>query len=163
MIKMTNMLTRELIIISPQYKELYNKNKDIYIAKLKKLDADFKDTLTDCKKDTIIVNHNAFSYLSNRYGFHTQALSGLSPEAQPDAKTMIKLISIIKKYKLKNVFFESFASDKAMKSIAKEANVDVEVLQALGNITDDEAKKQLSYEDIMRQNLAKISKALECK
>jgi len=163
MIQMTKMLTREFIVISPQNKDIYNKNKDIYIAKLKKLDADFKKNLTNCKKDTIIVNHNAFSYLCHKYGFHSQALSGLSPDAQPDAKTMIKLVEIIKKHKLKNVFFESFASDKAMKSIAKEANVSVDVLQALGNITADEAKKHLSYEDIMRQNLAKISKALECK
>ena len=152
MVKMTQMLTRELIIISPKDKALYNKNKDIYITMLKKLDVDFKQKLSKCKKDTIIVNHNAFSYLSDRYGFHSESLSGLSPDAQPDAKTMIKLIQTIKEHNLSTVFFESFASDKAMKSIAKEAKVKVDVLQPLGNITADEAKKSMSYEDIMRES-----------
>ncbi len=163
MVKITEILTRELIVVSPKNKELYNKNKDSYIAMLKKLDADFEQKLSECKKNTIIVNHNAFSYLSDKYGFHSESLSGLSPDAQPDAKTMIKLIEIIKEHNLSTVFFESFASDKAMKSIAKEAKVKVDVLQPLGNITADEAKKNMSYEDIMRENLAKISKALECR
>jgi hypothetical protein len=36
------------------------------------------------------------------------------------------------------------------------------VFQPLGNITKDEAKAQLSYEDIMLKNLEKLSKALMC-
>lgn len=162
MIKMANMVTRELIVISPKNKEIYEKNRDQYIEMIKKLDSDFKNTLFDCKKDTIIVNHDAFSYLSSRYGFETLALSGLSPDAQPDANTMIELIEHIKEDNLTTVFFESFASDKAIKSIASETGASVEVLQPLGNITADEAKKGLSYEQIMRENLRKISKALEC-
>ncbi len=162
MIKMTEMVTRELIILSPKYKELYTENKNSYVDMLRRLDADYKEVLSKCKKDTIIVNHDAFSYLSNRYGFDTLALSGLSPDAQPNATTMIKLIEHVKEHKLSTIFFESFASDKAIKSIAAETGVSVEVLQPLGNITANEAKMNLSYEDIMRQNLSKISKALEC-
>ena len=60
------------------------------------------------------------------------------------------------------IFFESFVSDKVMKSIAKDLAVRVDVLQPLGNITADEAKKHLTYEDIMRGNLVKLHKALEC-
>ncbi|MBN2782895.1 MAG: zinc ABC transporter substrate-binding protein [Campylobacterales bacterium] len=162
MIKMANMVTRELIVLSPKNKEIYEKNRDQYIDMIKKLDSDFKNSLSNCKKDTIIVNHDAFSYLSSRYGFETLALSGLSPDAQPDANTMIELIEHIKEDNLTTVFFESFASDKAIKSIASETGASVEVLQPLGNITADEAKKDLSYEQIMRENLRKISKALEC-
>jgi zinc transport system substrate-binding protein len=50
-----------------------------------------------------------------------------------------------------------------MHNIAKEANVTVDVLQPLGNITADEAKAGLSYDAIMRINLDKISKALQCR
>ena len=163
MIKMTKVITKELIKLYPHDRELYIKNEKTYISMLKKLDDDFKQKLSNCKKDTIIVNHNAFSYLSDKYNFHTKSLSGLSPDAQPDAKTMINLINTIKKHNLSTVFFESFASDKAIKSIAKEANVKVDILQPLGNITADEAKKNMTYEDIMRENLKKISTALECK
>jgi zinc transport system substrate-binding protein len=91
-----------------------------------------------------------------------EALSGLSPEAEPSAKNMVKLIEHVKEHNISTIFFESFVSDRAIKSIAKEANTKVDVLQPLGNITADEAKQNLSFEDIMRQNLTKISKALHC-
>ncbi|MDD5400465.1 MAG: metal ABC transporter substrate-binding protein [Sulfurimonas sp.] len=163
MIKATERITEELAQLFPQNKSLYIKNRDNYINMLKNLDADYKKKLSACKLDTIIVNHDAFSYLANRYGFHVEALSGLSPEAEPSPKNMIKLITHVKEHKVATIFFESFASDKAIKSIAKEANVKVDILQPLGNITADEAKSGLSYEDIMRKNLQKISQALECK
>lgn len=162
MIKSTEYMTNELIELLPKNREFYTKNRDSYIDMLKKLDLDYRETLSTCKKNTIVVNHNAFSYIASRYGFEVEALSGLSPEAEPSAKSMADLIGHVKEHKLKTIFFESFVSDKAIKSIANEANVSVDVLQPLGNITADEAKQKLSYEEIMRTNLEKISKALEC-
>jgi len=64
MIKATNLITDELIKISPQNKTLYLKNRDSYILSLKKLDDDYKKALSVCRADTIIVNHNAFSYMA---------------------------------------------------------------------------------------------------
>ncbi|MFT5835906.1 MAG: zinc transport system substrate-binding protein [Sulfurimonas sp.] len=163
MIIATQLISKEFIELSPANADLYKSNSEKYIEKLQSIDAKYKQALQECKEETIIVNHNAFSYLSSRYGFHVEALSGLSPDAQPSAKSMVKLIEHVREYDIKTVFFESFVSDKAMKSIALEAKVSVDVLQPLGNITADEAKQNLSYEDIMLINLEKISKALECK
>ena len=163
MITATDYITKELINLFPKHKNLYMKNRDNYIKMLKNLDEEYKKKLSICQLDTIIVNHNAFSYLASRYGFEVEALSGLSPEAEPSAKSMVKLIRHVKEHKVSTIFFESFVSDKAIKGIANEANIVCDVLQPLGNITADEAKQNLSYEDIMRINLKKISKALECR
>ena len=163
MIKATKLISKELVTLFPENKTLYETNRDKYITMLKKLDKDYTNKLSTCRADTIVVNHNAFSYLASRYGFEVEALSGLSPEAQPSAKSMAELIEHVKKYKLKTIFFESFVSDKAIKSIAQEAKVKVDVLQPLGNITADEAKQDLSYEDIMHLNLVKLSEALACR
>ena len=162
MIIATDVITHELIKILPQNKELYMLNREKYVLMLKSLDKKYKTTLSGCKKDMIIVNHNAFSYLASRYGFHVEALSGLSPEAQPSAKNMLRLIEDVKEHDLKTIFFESFVSDKAIKSIANEVDVDVEVLYPLGNITSEQLEKKYSFEDIMKINLQNISKALEC-
>jgi zinc transport system substrate-binding protein len=163
MIKATNQITQELIELFPAYRELYTKNSQSYTDLLKNLDSEYKAKLSTCQLDTIIVNHNAFSYLADKYGFHVEALSGLSPEAEPSAKNMVSLIEHVKEHNISTVFFESFASDKAMKSIALEAKVSVDTLHPLGNITADEAHQKLSYEDIMRSNLEKISKAMQCR
>lgn len=163
MILAAEQIAKELIALFPKNRALYEKNRDTYVAMLQNLDTTYKTVLKECKLDTIIVNHNAFSYLSQRYGFHTEPLSGLAPEAQPNAKNMIKLIKFIKEHKVEVIFFEKFANEKAINSIAKEANVTADVLQPLGNITADEAKAGLSYDAIMRTNLDKISKALQCR
>jgi len=162
MITATKIMAEEFSKLSKENEALYKKNAQNYISELEMIDAKYKERLASCKKETIIVNHNAFSYLSQNYGFKVEALSGLSPDAQPNAKNMLKLIEHIKEHDLGVVFFESFVSDKAMKSIAAEAKVEVDVLQPLGNITRDEAEKKSSYKDIMLQNLEKITKALEC-
>lgn len=163
MILAAEKIADELIAMFPKNREIYAKNRDKYIYMLKNLDKSYSEKLSSCKLDTIIVNHNAFSYLSQKYGFKVEALSGLSPEAEPSGKNMIKIIEHVREHKVGVVFFESFVSDKAIKSIAKEANAEVDVLQPLANITADEAKQQLGYEEIMKKNLQKISKALMCR
>ncbi len=161
--KATNLIAAEFIKISPKNKEQFLKNKKSYLVMLDSLDSLYKKELNSCYLDTIIVNHNAFSYLSHEYGFHIKALSGFSPDTQVTPKDMIRVINDVKIHKVSVVFFESFVSDKAIKSLAKEVNVKAETLQPLGNITKDESDKNLSYEDIMKINLIKISKALVCK
>ena len=163
MILATNVITLELIKILPQNRELYAKNAQKYMNMLETLDAEYKKNLSSCRIDTIITNHNAFSYLSKRYGFHVEALSGFSPDTQPSAKDITRLMKHIEKEGVSTIFFESFVSDRVMKSIANDVSVKVDVLQPLGNITADEANANKTYEDIMRVNLNKLSKALECR
>ena len=158
----TEIITNELIDITPSQKSMYLKNRDEYIEMLIDLNQDYQDSLYSCRHDTIITNHNAFSYLAARYSFKVEALSGLSPESEPSAKDMRRLMEHIREENVSVIFFESFVSDKVMKSIAKDLAVTVDVLQPLGNITATEAEKNLSYEDIMRDNLFKLHKALEC-
>jgi len=161
--KITELITQELIKIAPNNKKVYLQNRDAYIIMLKNLDEKYKKALLSCKRDTIVVNHNAFGYLSEKYGFEVESLNGLSPDAQANAKNIIRLIHIIKEHNISTLFFESFASDRAIKSIADETNVAVDVLQPLGNITADEAKQHLTYEAMMLKNLEKLSKALACR
>jgi len=163
MVTATNLITKELIKVSPSNELLYLTNRDNYLKMLQKLDRDYQKALTGCNLDTVIVNHNAIGYLSHRYGFHVESLSGFSPEAEPSAKNMARLISHVKEHSVPTVFFETFVSDRAIKSIAEEAKVSVDVLQPLGNITADEADKNLTYEQMMYINLEKISKALMCR
>jgi len=162
MAKATELITNELIKIVPKNKSLYIKNKDLYLKMLKKLDDDFHNKLSQCDRDTIIVNHNAFGYLAEKYDFHVKSVSGLSPDAQANAKNIISLIGEIKEHNVSTLFFESFVSDKAIKSLAKETKTQVGILEPLGNITADEAKKHLTYEILMKDNLLKLSKALSC-
>ncbi len=163
MIIATNMITQELVSISPQNKKMYIQNAQQYMDRLEQLDRDYKQALSSCNADTIITNHNAFSYLSKKYNFHVEALSGFSPDTEPNAKDIARLMKHIEEEGVSTIFFESFVSDRIMKSIANDVNVKVDVLQPLGNITKNEFIRRATYEEIMRENLKKISKALMCR
>ena len=156
-------ITKELIALQPGEKALYIKHRDNYIRRLQKLDEEYKKGLSECKKKSVVVSHNALGYLADRYGFHVESLTGLSPEAEPSAQAIKRIFQDIHKQGIETIFYENFVNDKVTKTIAKDANISVDVFQPLGNITADEAKEKLGYIDIMQENLKKLSKALMCK
>jgi zinc transport system substrate-binding protein len=160
--KVVLLVRDELTALSPENTKMYEDNAKSYIAMLEKLDAAYKKKLKSCKLDVVVVNHNALGYLSDAYGFKVESLSGLSPEDQPSPKDLMRVFEHIKSENISTIFFENFVSDKAIRAVANDAKVELEVFHVLGNITADEVAKNLSYEDIMYLNLEKLSKALVC-
>ncbi|WP_434580646.1 zinc ABC transporter substrate-binding protein [Sulfurimonas sp. NW15] len=161
--KAAQVITNELIALQPQYKELYIKNRDRYVKMLNALDQEYKQKLANCKQKSVVVTHNALGYIADRYGFGVESLTGLSPEAEPSAKAMKRVFQDIRKKGIQTIFYENFVNDKVTKTIAKDANITVDVFQPLGNITADEAKAGMTYQAIMQKNLKKLSKALMCR
>ncbi len=101
--------------------------------------------------------------MAKKYGFNVESLTGLSPEAEPSATAIKRIFQDIHAKGIQTIFYENFVNDKMIKTIAKDANITVDVFQPLGNITADEAKAKMTYEEIMRINLKKLAKALMCK
>jgi zinc transport system substrate-binding protein len=162
MILATNIITKNFIELIPSNKELYLTNQKNYVNSLQALDKEYKEILSTCQYKNIAVNHNAFSYLANKYNFNVESLTGLSSDVEPSPKDMARLIEFVNKHEIKTIFFEKFVSDKAIKSIATQTRIGVDTLQPIGNITADELERGLTYEDIMRENLVKLKKALVC-
>ena len=161
--KATKVITEALIKLQPQYEKLYRENEVKYIAMLQNLDKLYKENLRECRLDTVVTSHNALGYLSRNYGFHVESLTGLSPEAQPSAKDVTRIMQEVQKDGISTIFFENFVNDSIIKRIAADTNISLDVFQPLGNITKDEAKAHMTYEMIMKQNLEKLKKALDCK
>jgi len=159
---MTNIITAELIKLQPMNEQSYIKNKNNYINMLDKLDDSYKNKLAECKNQTVILNHNSIGYLADKYGFKVESLSGLSPEAQPTASDIKRIFQEIKEKNVSTIFFENFVNNNVIKGIAHDTNIQLDVFQSLGNITDEESKQHLTYEDIMYKNLEKLSSVLSC-
>lgn len=160
--KAASVITEELIKIRPENEKIYNKNRDAYFHMLKKLDESYRKYLHSCRVSTVILSHNSIGYLANRYNFHAESLSGLSPEAHPTPADIKRVFEEIEEDGVSTIFYENFVSNKAIKSIADDKGVKIAVFQSLGNITADEANIDATYEDIMYLNLKKLSKAMEC-
>ena len=148
--------------LKPSKKQLFVQRAKEYGKMLSRLDQSYRNSLKKCKKEEIFVNHNAYGYLASRYGFEVHSLVGLSPDAEPDPKTVQNLLDEIRKEGVKYIFYEPFENSAVLESIAKDTAVKTLQLQPLGNITSEEADKGLGYKEIMLENLHKLSKGLEC-
>jgi zinc transport system substrate-binding protein len=159
--KMVIAIEKGLSRIEPKNSHLFTKNRDEYLQKVETLENRFKTELQNCKYNKVIVNHNAFQYLSREFNFQTIPVMGLSPDEQPSAKRVAEIISLAKNNDVTTLFFEELASDRVAKSISKESGLKVSQLSPIGNVPPEKA--EIGYLKIMENNLENLKTALECK
>jgi zinc transport system substrate-binding protein len=133
------------------------------VAELKRLDEQFRSGLARCKRHQIVTSHAAFGYLAHAYGLKQIPLTGLSPEAEPSAKAIERLVRQVEQGGATTVFFETLVSPKLAQTVAREAGAQTAVLDPIEGLTEDEIKNGADYFSVMRENLAALRKALDCK
>ena len=163
MIRVTQTMEGEFSKLIPTNTKLYHTNATTYIAKLQKLKSDYSEGLKTCKNRTLITNHDAFGYLAHANQLKNISVIGLSSDEQPSAKTISEIITLVKKEKVKTIFFEELIDDHVSQTIAQEGGTKAQSLQPLENISEAELKSHQTYESLMRDNLAKLHEAMECR
>ncbi len=159
MILMANQFNSELSKLYPEKAQIFANNTAIYIQKLTALDGEFQSGLKNCKKHTILTNHDAFAYLGKEYGFTQFALSGLKPEKEPTPQTLKKLIDIARENNIKYVFYEELVDPRIADAVANEIHATPLELNPLEG-TKDPIKND--YFVLMKKNLYNLELALEC-
>lgn len=145
-------------------KALYEQKAGEYSRKLTELDSLYKTTLAVCKKRTIVYGgHYAFGYPARRYGLRYLSAQGVSPDAEPTANDLIKLVEQIKKGRIRYIFYEELTSPRITETIAGETNAEMLLLNAAHNVSRDQLDQGVSLFDILRRNLENLSKGLECR
>jgi len=158
--KMIVTITEMMSQLNPENSEKFNANAKRFIDEVNSLNTKYQDGLKECKFDTIIVNHNAFGYLSREYNFNTVAIMGLSPDEKPSAKKVAEIIDTIKERSVKTIFFEELASDSVIQSISSETGAKVSSLSPLGNIDPEDIDS--GFIKLMEINLERLREALDC-
>lgn len=136
---------------------------DALLARLRILDGDYRRGLRSCARHDIVTSHEAFAYLSERYGLHQVAITGLSPEAEPTPKRMASIIQKVKQTGATTVFFETLVSPRIADTVAREAGTKTAVLDPIEGLTPDAVKRGADYFTVMRSNLASLRRALGCR
>ncbi|MFJ8695451.1 metal ABC transporter substrate-binding protein [Streptomyces roseolilacinus] len=139
----------------------YEKNTDELVKKLGALDGQFRAGLKNTTTRTFITTHSAFGYLAERYGLDQEGISGVDPESEPSPARVKELQAVAKKEKVTTVFFETLASDRTARTLAKDTGLKTDVLDPLEGIT--ERSKGADYLEVMKSNLAALQKALGAK
>ncbi|MCC6013688.1 MAG: zinc ABC transporter substrate-binding protein [Candidatus Verstraetearchaeota archaeon] len=130
-------------------------------SKLNEIDEKYLIELKNKKRDIIIVSHEAFGYLAERYGFKQIGIIGISAEEEPNPRLILEIIELMKKYNLTTLYFDPIYSDKYVKMIKNELEnklgINVNVLKiylCLGPIDNKDYFEQLE------ENLESLKKGL---
>jgi zinc transport system substrate-binding protein len=136
---------------------------DRTVAQLEALDRAFRRGLASCERRELVTSHAAFEYLADAYGLDEIALTGLAPEAEPSARDIEHLASVVRDTGATTVFYEPLVSRKLAETVAREAGARTASLDPLEGLTSDELAAGATYFSVMRSNLAVLRKALGCR
>ena len=146
----------------PANSSYYQANEKTLLEKMDKLDRQYRDGLSRCKKKDIITSHAAFGYMASAYGLNQVSIAGLSGREEPSARQLGEIVKFARKNNIKYIFFESLLSPKLSDTIAKEIGAQTLVFNPLEGLTGEEIKLGKNYFTVMEDNLKNLQKALEC-
>jgi zinc transport system substrate-binding protein len=128
-----------------------------YRGELDDLDAHLASQLDDCRRDVIVSAHDAFRHLAGRYGLRTEAITGLSPESEPDPGRLAELADLVEREGVPTVFTEALVAPEVAAALAREASVRTAVLDPI------ESRPEGGYVGAMRRNGDALAEGLGCR
>jgi zinc transport system substrate-binding protein len=148
--------------VDPQHREEYRANAMAHAGDVRGLHERFDERLRGCDRDLLVVTHEAFGYLADRYDLHQEAIAGISPESEPDPRRLSELVTLVEEEDVTTIFTEPLISPEVAETLAREAGVETAVLSPLEGLTEDEEAAGDTYLTVMERNLEAIAVALDC-
>ncbi len=143
----------------PEGENTFTANAEAYMAELVELDQGFT-ALSGCALDEVAANHNAYTYMAERYDLEFVTVHGLDPEGEPSAADIEKVIDKIEDKGIEYFFIEEYTDEDAVASIVDEAN-GVTVL-TLYTMEMAPKSSEDNYLTLMQKNLDNLKSGLGC-
>ncbi|MEG3602758.1 MAG: zinc ABC transporter substrate-binding protein [Candidatus Thermoplasmatota archaeon] len=153
-------LVRDAMIEAfPEGEDTFTANAEAYMAELVELDQGFA-ALSGCTLDEVAANHNAYTYMAERYGLEFVTVHGLDPEGEPSAADIEKVVDKIEDKGIEYFFIEEYTDEDAVASIVEETNG----VTVLTLYTMEMAPKNSgdNYLTLMQKNLDNLKSGLGC-
>jgi len=143
-----------LIRADPAGAAAYRANAAHYVAELRALDTETRDTVATFRTRAFIAFHPAWAYFARDYGLEQAAVIERAPGREPSPAEIAGVIRTARAIGAKAIFAEPEFPTKAAQVIADETGAKVLLLDTLGR------GPSYSYLDTMRYNLAQMARAL---
>jgi zinc transport system substrate-binding protein len=130
--------------------------------RLRDLDGEYRAGLAHCQRREIVTSHEAFGYLAERYGLEQVAITGLSPESEPEPRKLQEVVSLVRERGVTTIYFETLVSPRIAETVARETGAKTAVLDPIEGLTEAEAAHGDDYFSLMRKNLASLQEGLGC-
>ena len=151
-------VSHELAEVDPDNAAAYESNAEELAEELAALDEEFTEGLATCERDTIVVSHDAYGYLADKYDLEQVAISGLDPDTEPSPARLAEIGKVVEAEGVTTVFSESLVNPKGAETLAAEHGIETAVLDPVENQSDENA----DYQQVMRNNLEALRTALDC-
>jgi len=131
-------------------------------ARLRDLDGEYRTGLAHCKRHEIVTSHEAFGYLAERYGLEQVAITGLSPEVEPEPAKLQQVVELVRERGVTTIYFETLVSPRIAETVARETGAKTAVLNPIEGLTKNEISQGENYFSLMRTNLRTLREGLGC-
>jgi zinc transport system substrate-binding protein len=148
--------------VGPAHAAAYKENAERYLKELDALDAAFRAGLASCTSRTVIVAHDAFRRLTERYGLELLPLAGLSPEDEARPRHLADVFQRARRENIRTVFPEVLVSSRVIETFAQEIGAEIRPLHPLEGLTQEELAAGKTYLSVMQENLAALRVGLGC-
>ncbi|MDO5628554.1 MAG: zinc ABC transporter substrate-binding protein [Mobilicoccus sp.] len=144
--------------IDPDGADTYEANLAQVRTDLQALHGEFEAGLASCRSTTLVTSHAAFGYLAQRYGFEQAAISGLTPDAEPDPRRLAQVADYARERDVTTIYAETLSSPAIAETVARETGATTKVLDPIEGITTEGT----DYLSIMRSNLETLRDGQGC-
>ncbi len=161
-----NLVTRiatELIRINPAAADVYTAHAATLTQELTALDTAYRTTLAQCATHTLVTDHDAFGYIAADYGLITMPIRGISPEDEPTPQTLAVITNYVHTHHVAYILTEELVSPAVADTIARETGAKTAQLATIEGLTEEDAAHGATYLTKLRDNLATLSTALQCR
>ena len=163
-IKYTENIRDGLSQIDPAGKDIYAKNAEAYINKLRELDTWIAGQVQQVPeaRRLLVTNHESFGYFADRYGFRVvgTVIPSVSTGASPSAQQLAQLVDRLKATHAPAIFLEMGANTQLADQLAAETGITVVTDLYTHSVTEPGGVAP-TYIEMMRQNVQKVVAALK--
>jgi zinc/manganese transport system substrate-binding protein len=131
------------------------------VFRLDSLDAWTRDQLAVLPpaRRQLVTTHDAFGWFARDYGFTVHPISGLSPDADPDARDFARLVELIRSQHIAAIFIENSENSKLAAALARETGARLGgTLYPDGLVPEADGA---TYDTMFRHNVLTIVNGLE--
>lgn len=161
MMAMTEIITEQLIEMSPHREDFFKENKNNLIVRFQKLEELFQQMASEREGKFMIVPHAAYDYWEERYGIEQLSISGLSPSEEPSQKYLAEIIETAKQFNIDYVFYEQNTPDKLIEIIQEEIDAETYTIHNLSVLTEEDIENEADYFTLMEQNISVLNEAFQ--
>ena len=134
-------------------------NAEKYVAEIAQVDKDLHQAIDGKISEIVVADRFPFRYFADEFGLkYAAAFSGCSEQTEASAKTISFLINKVKQDKIKKIYKIELSNGKIAEAVSKDTGAEVLELHSAHNVTADDFSKGVTYVDLMKRNLAALSK-----